>query len=145
MAHLLNHVLADECRLSATTRDFRWKVTGPNFHSLHKLFDEQRRQIDGWLDQLVARTRAVGVAATAASVPVSRPAGEAFLPASEMIGELLARHEAMARRLRSDVEACGATLGDRSTAELLNRLQEFHETTAWMLRMLLDLPEPRRN
>lgn len=138
LARILNHVLAEECMLAATTRDFRWKVTGPHFHSLHKLFDEQRQQIDGWLDQLLARSRAVGVPAevTTAGEGETGATGPA-IPAHEMIGELLARHEAMAQQLQRDIEACGAGLGDRGTAELLQRLEEFHETTAWMLRMLL--------
>jgi DNA-binding ferritin-like protein len=42
------------------------------------------------------------------------------------------------------VDACGARLGDRSTADLLSRLVEFHETTAWMLRTLLNSPEAAR-
>lgn len=138
LARILNHVLAEECMLAATTRDFRWKVTGPNFHSLHKLFDEQRRQIDGWLDQLLARSKAVGVPAEATAAGMGGGPGDGpVMPAHQMIGELLARHEAMAQQLQRDIEACGAGLGDRGTAELLQRLEEFHETTAWMLRMLL--------
>jgi starvation-inducible DNA-binding protein len=141
IASILNHVLEDECQLSATTRACRWKVTGPNFHSLHRLFDEQRKQIDYWLDQVMARTRAMGLATVeekptpSAAETAGDPPG---LPPAGMIGELLERHEKMARQLRADVEACGIKLGDRGTAELLKRLGEFHETTAWMLRTLLN-------
>lgn len=124
--------------LSATTRDFRWKVTGPNFHSLHKLFDEQRRQLDDWLDQLMAPARAVGVR-TETVRPGETPPPEArrAMPAHQMIGELLTRHEAMARLLRRDIQVCGVGQGEQGTVELLRRLEEFHQTTAWMLRMLL--------
>lgn len=147
LARILSHVLEDECMLSATTRDFRWKMTGTNFQSLHKLFEDQRRQIDYWLDRVMARTRAVGVPASGSVPDPAAAAGVTgkALPARKAIGELLALHERMAQRLRDDVEACGAKLGDRNTADLLTQLVEFHETTAWMLRTLLDSPEAVRS
>lgn len=144
LAKILDHVLADECRLSATIRVYRWNVTGPHFHSLHKLFDEQRRQLDAWLVRLFRRTQAAGISARG-NVAVEdltqsavAPAGSgAGLPARQMIDDLLARHEVMARTLRDDV----ARLADPATAELLQRIADFHETTAWMLRMLLEGPD----
>jgi starvation-inducible DNA-binding protein len=141
LARVLNHVLADECSLSATTRDYRWRVTGPNLYSLHRLFDEQRRQLDYWLEQVFDRMRASGLAAMAelqtlptGGVPPAKP--DRVEPRS-LIRDLLARHEELARTLRDDI----ARLGDPATAQLLTRLQEFHETSAWMLRMVNDGPE----
>lgn len=144
LAKILDHVLAEECSLSATTRDYRWNVSGPNFHSLHKLFDEQRRQLDEWLAQIFQRTRAVGVMEPAKIEELTRAAEEARtsgagLPAQQMIDDLLARHEEMSRKLRDDVER----LADPGTAELLQRVADFHDTTAWMLRMLLEGPDSR--
>jgi starvation-inducible DNA-binding protein len=145
LARILSHVLEEECSLSATTSSFRWKISGPNLQSLNRLFEEQRRQIDSWLEQLRARTRAVGGTGTLAATSVSGTSAEQpALPVSRMIAELLERHEKMAQQLRDDVVACGARLGDRATAELLNQLAEFHETTAWMLRTLRDNPDTAR-
>lgn len=145
LARVLDHVLAEECSLSAATRDYRWHVSGPNFHSLHKLFEEQRRQLDDWLAQIFQRKRAVGVTTaervedlTRAAEAERRPS--AGVPAQKMIDDLLARHEEMSRKLRDDVER----LGDPGTAELLKRVADFHDTTAWMLRMLLEGPDSRR-
>jgi starvation-inducible DNA-binding protein len=137
IARILDHVLKEECSLSATTRAYRWKVTGPNLYSLHRLFDEQRRQLDYWLNQVVERTKATGLFAGFRPEEIVQDAARkertsGNLPAGTIIGDLLARHEAMARQLRGDVER----LGDPATAELLTRLIEFHETTAWMLRMV---------
>lgn len=144
LARILDHVWRDECSLSATTRQYRWSVTGPNLYSLHRLFDEQRRQLDYWLKQVggVAKAAGFGTRET-----VGEPEGGAeaepgpagareSLPPSTMIGDLLARHEEMAQRLRQDIDR----LGDPATADLLTRLVEFHETTAWMLRMLQNGP-----
>ena len=131
LAKIFDHVLRSEGSLSATTRDYRWSVTGPNLYSLHRLLDEQRRQLDYWLDRVMERARSAGIPVPARS-DATAPAGGAGLPPRTMIGDLLARHEAMARQLRDDI----ARLADPGTAEVLTRLVEFHETTAWMLRML---------
>jgi starvation-inducible DNA-binding protein len=141
LAKIIDHVLQDECSLSATTREYRWNVTGPNLYSLHRLFDEQRRQIDYWLGQIGQLAKSAGfgtrnpVAEATRAADASPPTG-AGVPPRTMIGDLLARHEEMAQRLRADIER----LGDPTTADLLTRLVEFHETTAWMLRMLHNGP-----
>lgn len=144
LARILDRVLIEECSLSATTREYRWNVTGPNFHSLHKLFEEQRRQLDGWLMQLFQRTRAAGITKCEAIEDFSRAAAASTrsgvgLPARQMIDDLLARHEELSRKLRENLER----LADPATAELLRRIADFHDTTAWMLRMLLEGPESR--
>jgi starvation-inducible DNA-binding protein len=136
LARILDHVLKDECMLSATTRDYRWNVTGPNLYSLHRLFDEQRRQLDEWLDQLVECAKSFGFGGRSSLEQKAELAGNAVssagLPARTMVVDLLIRHEEMAHRLREDIDR----LGDQATADLLMRMVEFHETTAWMLRMV---------
>jgi starvation-inducible DNA-binding protein len=141
---ILDHVLRDECSLSATTSDYRCKVTGPNLYSLHRLFDEQRRQIDYWLDKVIERTKSAGLAARipavkAPSAPAPAQSDGGGLAPSTIVGDLLARHERMAERLRADIER----LNDPGIADLLSRLLEFHETTAWMLRMIYSGPDLR--
>ncbi len=141
LAKIIDHVLRDECLLSATTRDYRGKVTGPHLYSLNRLFDEQRRQLDYWLGQVIEQAKAIGIGGRggideAKEAARASTAAGAGLPPRTMIGDLLARHEQMADRLRQDI----ARLGDPTTTELLNHLLEFHETTAWMLRMLHNGP-----
>lgn len=131
LSRIFDHVWRNECSLSAATRDYRWRITGPNLYSLHRLLDAQRRQLDYWLDRVMERARAAGIPVPARHVGTAAAAG-AGLPPRTMIDDLLARHEAMARQLREDL----TRLGDPGTAEVLTRLVEFHETTAWMLRML---------
>jgi starvation-inducible DNA-binding protein len=141
LVKILDHVLRDECSLSDTIRDYRWSVTGPNLYSLHRLFDEQRRQLDYWLEQVMERARSMGFGsrrsaeAKLASAP-ERPALPG-VPVRSMVGDLLARHENMADRLRHDIDK----LRDPGLAELLMKLVEFHETTAWMLRVVNHGPD----
>jgi starvation-inducible DNA-binding protein len=140
-AKILNHVLADECALSAVTRDYRWSISGPNLYSLHRLFDEQCRQLDHWLNQLFEWTRAAGIAVGSELEKFGRaneshePAADQLAPRS-MIGDLLARHEEMARKLRVDL----GRLEDPLMADIFTRMAEYHETSAWMLRMLYNGP-----
>ena len=137
LARILDHVLKEECFLLAKTQDYRGHVTGPNLYSLHRLFDEQRRQLDYWLERLIEQAKAIGSSkrGAAAQKPASSEAettSGAGLPARTMIGDLLTRHERIARQLRDDLER----LADPGTADLLLALVEFHETTAWMLRVV---------
>jgi starvation-inducible DNA-binding protein len=142
LAKIIDHVLRDECSLAATTRDYRWNVTGPNLYSLHRLFDEQRKQLEFWLDQVVKCAKSVGVGSKIPVEEVTRAAqaapatSGAGLPPETMIVDLLSRHEQMAQQLRKDI----GRLGDPKAADVLSHLLEFHETTAWMLRMLHDGP-----
>lgn len=140
LTRILNHVLDDEWSLSAATRAYRARVSGPQLYSLHRLFDEQRRQLDYWLEQLFAQMRGAGLAmfgdfARRAADPAPRAADDCLEP-QRLIGDLLERHEKLARALREDL----AEVGEAEATELLQHLLEFHETSAWMLRLLRDGP-----
>jgi starvation-inducible DNA-binding protein len=142
LARILDHVLAEECSLSTRTRDYRWNLTGPQLYSLHRLFEEQRQQLEFWVGQLITRTKSLGLSTPARDAnegnDIQRAARGAGLPPRTMIGDLLSRHETLAQELAQGTER----LGDPVVADLLQRLQEFHETAAWMLRMLHNGPEP---
>jgi starvation-inducible DNA-binding protein len=145
LAKILEHVVREEFSLCATTKDYRWNVTGPNLYSLHRLFDEQRRQLDYWLERIRERAKSIGFSSWANLAKKVQPSGRgapssAGLPAQTMVGDLLARHEGLAHRLREDIER----LGDPATVDLLLHLAEFHETTAWMLRVINNGPGPSR-
>jgi starvation-inducible DNA-binding protein len=137
---LLNHALSEELQLSATTRAFLRHVTGPNFHSLHRLFGDQDRQIARWLADIRARAREVGAAAQAGGEDIAAATRGAVvateLPAPNMVGELLSLHEGVAARLRADLAASTDPLRDSALRDFFQRLVEFHETTAWVLRVL---------
>jgi starvation-inducible DNA-binding protein len=140
---ILGRALADEAGLTALTRECHRKVSGPHFHSLHRLFADQYRQLEHWLGELDARRRLLQAAAGAATDEAGRHVAAAISDApspQKMLAELLAWHERLGRRLAGDVHACAERLGDVATANVLSRLAEFHDTTAWMLRMILHGP-----
>ena len=135
LVRILEYVLQEEGFLLATMREYRWNITGPNFYSLRRLFDEQGHQLDHWLERLVERTNSIG---SGKEVPpqkmpsASAPTSIGGLPPRSMIGDLLGRHERIARHLRDHIQR----FGDPATSDLLLRLLEFHETTAWMLKIV---------
>ncbi len=139
---MLNHALADEFALSAATRDYHWNVTGPQFHSLHELFDEQYHEIDAWMEKLGERARVIGVVAQSSwteliNGPRFTPPRGADLNARSMMSALAGLHERLSAGLRRDARMCADNCHDGVTAELLNELAEYHESICWMLGELL--------
>jgi len=139
-------LLADEYVLYATTRDYHWNVTGPEFRSLHLQFEEQYGQVAQWIDDVAERARAIGVSAQgnwAALTKAARTSADpgAGLPAEHMLSELLALHEDLVVQLRTDSETCLTRFKDAGTADFLTGLMEKHEKAAWMLRAQLETEE----
>lgn len=139
---LLGHALEEEVTLSATMRGILGRVTGAPFHSVYRLLGDQCRQIDQWLTEIGDRARAFGAATPVEATPAPVSVASEGELSRHTLGELLALHEGIAGRLRADLATSAA---DAATSSLLGRLVDFHETTAWMLRMLLDGPEVPRS
>ncbi len=136
---LLQTLLSDLYVLAAKTRAAHWGVAGLHFHSLHELFGEQYGGLDGEMDAVAERIRALGgfpvgsagglLAGARLSDPdvVRRPAGE-------LVALLLADHEALIRSLRISARAADEKFDDAGTNDFLVGLMASHEKTAWMLR-----------
>ena len=138
---VLDLVLADEYVLYTKTRNFHWNVVGPHFNDMHKFFEAQYGILDGHVDAVAERSRALGgramgslkefLAAARLKESVGRTLKEEI-----MLAELLRDHEALIRALREDVDAT-ARLGDAGTADFLTGLLSEHEKMAWMLRSFI--------
>lgn len=63
VAGALSHVLADTFSLYLKTHNFHWNVTGPMFHTLHVMFEEQYKDLWLAVDAIAERIRSLGVAA----------------------------------------------------------------------------------
>lgn len=146
VGQILNLILADEYVLYATTRDYHWNVTGPEFRSLHQQFEEQYEQIAGWIDEVAERARAIGAGARGNWTDLTKAARTSAdpgigLPAEHMLMELLALHEETIVQLRTDSTVCLDRYKDAGTADFLTGLMEKHEKAAWMLRAQLETEE----
>ncbi|MGL4233843.1 MAG: Dps family protein [Casimicrobium sp.] len=139
---VLQPLLADEVALYIATRGAHWNVTGPNFHAMHKFFEDQYEALDEILDDVAERIRSLGgepdatVGDYAKAKRIDDKAGSAK-SAKAMIESLLEAHEAIIRQLRKDEEITD-DLGDEGTTDFLTGLMEEHEKMAWMLRAHLE-------
>jgi starvation-inducible DNA-binding protein len=140
---MLNTLLADEYVLYTKTRNYHWNVLGPQFNDLHRFFESQYNALSEAVDDVAERARSLGGRAAATLAEFLKQARLKERPgqypeAREMIGDLLADHEAVIRTLRADLETCAEEHGDMGTSDFLTGLMERHEKMAWMLRSSLD-------
>jgi starvation-inducible DNA-binding protein len=136
----LAHLLADTATLYFKTHGYHWNVTGPLFTSLHRLFEEQYRELYGSIDDVAERIRALGHRAPGSyrelAALSSVPEAEGTPGATEMVEDLALGQEQVARTARELLRAAEAA-GDQPTVDLLSSRIAAHEKAAWMLRSTL--------
>lgn len=143
VCELLNHDLADSYLLLIKTKKYHWDVVGPQFRSLHELWEEQYQALTENIDALAERVRALG------GFPIGT--AEGFLqyatisehtgdvpPAHGMVSNLVDDHEQIIRNLREHIDQCDEQFHDQGTADFLTGLMEQHEEMAWMLRSFVE-------
>lgn len=133
----LTQALADTYRLMFKTHAYHWNVEGPLFHSIHVLTEGQYNDLFKAADVVAERIRALGYLAPwqlADIIKGSVVEDASKLPsAQDMVADLAADHEAIAKRLRDVIEVAEKG-NDPVTADLLTACCAFHEKSAWMLR-----------
>ncbi|HEY9631327.1 MAG: DNA starvation/stationary phase protection protein [Oscillatoriophycideae cyanobacterium NC_groundwater_1537_Pr4_S-0.65um_50_18] len=140
---LLNSDLSDAYLLLIKTKKYHWDVTGPQFRTLHQLWEEQYQALTESVDSIAERVRMLG------GYPVGT--AEGFLkmasikehagdvpPATTMVSNLVEDHEQIIRNLRDHVDQCSDSFSDEGTADFLTALMEAHEEMAWMLRSFIE-------
>ena len=142
VADAINGVLAETYVLYMKTHSYHWNVTGPQFNTLHQMFEEQYNEMWAALDVLAERVRALGQFAPASGKAFQELAqiesAEATPPkAADMIINLLEGHELIIRRIRQAMSVADEA-NDAATEDLLTQRIHIHEKTAWMLRSLTE-------
>ena len=137
----LQRVLGDTYILYMKTHAYHWNVTGPNFQSLHTLFETHYNEMWMSLDDIAERLRALGVAAPGSSRALAALAtiaegGDDVPSAQAMLQSLIAGHEQWLLTAGTALEAASAA-GDAGTEDLLTPLIAAHEKAAWMLKSSL--------
>lgn len=138
----LARVLADSYTLYLKTHNFHWNVTGPQFNTLHTLFETHYTELALAVDEVAERIRSLGVKAPGsyrefADLTVLEEADGAPT-ADEMVAQLTADHEAVARTIRA-VMPTAEQANDDVSVDLLTQRLAIHEKTAWMLRSMQDV------
>ncbi len=140
IAEGLSRLLADSYTLYLKTHNYHWNVEGPQFNTLHQMFETHYTELATAVDEIAERIRALGVKAPGS---YSRYAGLTSIEegsgdesAEEMIRQLVIGQETVARTARSVIELAGDA-NDEPTADLLTQRMQIHEKNAWMLRSML--------
>ena len=143
VVNLLNADLADAYLLIIKTKKYHWDVVGPQFRTLHELWEEHYNALAINIDAIAERVRTLGgypigtakgfvENATLREHPGDLPSAE------EMVERLVADHEQVIRNLRDHIDQCGDNYHDEGTADFLTGLMEQHEEMAWMLRSFIE-------
>jgi starvation-inducible DNA-binding protein len=137
----LSRLLADSYTLYLKTHNYHWNVTGPQFSTLHALFETHYRELAEAIDQIAERIRALGHPAPGSYEEFRRlsvieeETGEPS--AREMVERLVTGQETVVRTAREIFPVVEAA-SDEPTADLLTQRMQVHEKNAWMLRSLLE-------
>lgn len=137
----LSRVLADSYTLYLQTHNFHWNVTGPQFQTLHLMFEQQYTELAGAVDLIAERIRALGFPAPgtyAEFAKLSSVKEVSGVPeANQMIRILIEGQETVTRTAR-EIFPIVDDAHDEPTADLLTQRMQVHEKTAWMLRSMLE-------
>ena len=140
---LLSVGLANSMTLYIKTRKFHWNVSGESFMELHKLFENQYKQLEESIDEIAERigklgAKTIGTMQEYSEIKTLQESPNKYPTQNEMIKELLKDHEAIIVKLRGDIDLCTETYKDVGTADFLTALIQDHETIAWTLRRYLE-------
>jgi starvation-inducible DNA-binding protein len=136
----LAQLLADSYLLYLKTQNFHWNVTGENFVSLHKLFEEQYLALAAAVDEIAERMRALHTWAPGSFSQFLKLASleesQGHLSADKMVRALLHDHECIAKTIASLFPMLEES-NDEVTLDLFIARKSEHDKTAWMLRSIL--------
>jgi starvation-inducible DNA-binding protein len=141
IAEGLSRLLADSYTLYLKTHNYHWNVTGPQFNTLHTMFEGQYTELAIAVDQIAERIRALGIRAPGSyrqfATLTCIDEAEGGENAEDMIRQLVIGQETVVRTARAAFPAADEA-HDEPTADLLTQRMQAHEKNAWMLRSMLE-------
>ena len=134
---LLNARLADAIDLQTQTKQAHWNVKGPQFISLHELFDKVNEDVEDYVDLIAERAVQLGGVAegTARSV-----ANRSTLPEYPVKGGNSRQHvdalssalAAFGKVARNAIEESGRS-SDQDTADIFTEISRGVDKWLWMV------------
>ncbi len=141
IADCLGKLLADTYTLYLKTHCYHWNVTGPQFNSLHNMFELQYTEMSTAVDLIAERIRSLGYFAPGSYMEFGKLTSikeqPQTLEANAMVKDLVASHEILISTARKAFPIIDKA-GDEASADLVTQRLQLHEKTAWMLRSLLE-------
>lgn len=139
MAILLNelsNLLADTYALYLKTQNYHWHVKGPQFKTLHMLFEEQYNELADAVDNIAERILTLGGKAPATFTEFntlkSIEDGDNNANSDKMIGDLYHDHGQIITDLNRAIKVCQEENDEGSLVLLTERIAS-HEKIHWML------------
>lgn len=137
----LSNILADSYSLMLMLHNYHWNVRGKNFRQIHLLTEEQYENMFEAVDIIAERIRSLGHLAPGSFKEFSELSDlkepNSTASENEMLADLLAAHEHIAKHSRKVVQLANEAT-DEATADLLTGRIDTHEKFAWMLRSMLE-------
>ena len=137
VAEGLKKLLADSYTLYLQTHNFHWNVSGPQFRTLHLMFEEHYTELAEAVDDIAERIRTLGVVAPGTYKAFSELSSieevEGVPEATEMVRLLCHGHEQVVKTSREALKMAQEA-DDESSIALISDRMRIHEKTAWMLR-----------
>jgi len=138
----LEIILADTYSLYLKTQNYHWHVKGPQFKSLHELFEMQYKELAEAVDQVAERILIMGHNAPATFGEFNKlktiKDGDSSSNANEMVTELANDHGVLVKDLNQAVRIAQEN-NDEGTVVLLTDRIAAHEKAHWMLGSSRDL------
>lgn len=133
----LQQVLAETYTVYLNTQKAHWNVTGPNFHGLHKMLEEQYEELAEAVDSLAERIRAIGALSPGSFSEFQKLSHVAEFTdmeadATKLLQALAHSHEGILKTLKDALGKVDAATEDMFIA----RIQE-HEEALWMIKSTL--------
>lgn len=132
----LEVVLADTYALYLKTQNYHWHVKGPQFKSLHELFEMQYQELAEAVDGIAERILIMGHKAPATFNALNQlktiKDGDSSLNANDMVNELAKDHGILVKDLNGVVKIAQEE-ADEGTVALISERIAAHEKSRWML------------
>jgi starvation-inducible DNA-binding protein len=137
ISEILRQLLADVFTLYLKTKNFHWHMSGLHFRDYHLLLDEQAEQIFAMTDDVAERARKLGGTTIRSIGDIVRHQrlkdnDKEFVSPGDMITELRADNQQLARFLRSTHQLCDDH-NDVATASLIETWIDETERRTWFL------------
>ena len=137
VVELLNARLADCKDLQTQTKQAHWNVKGPNFISLHKLFDEINEDLEDYVDNIAERAVQLGGVAEGTARMVAKRSSLTEYPATATDGRshveaISSALSSFGRVARSAIDETNK-LGDLDTADLFTEISRGIDKWLWFV------------
>ena len=138
---IMEKILAESYALQLKTQNYHWNVKGSlSFYALHKLFEEQYKELVNGIDEIAEQIRKLGRLTQASFSTFQKLSsieeGNPSLSAAAMVKALAEDQDKLIRRLNEGIKEA-QTCSDEGTADLLIARIRVHTKHKWMLESSL--------